>query len=330
MLVRVALAAVVALPLVAQQPASSDRYLVLATARTKTLRAELDQAVAQGYSLVAGEPASDILILEKKPASAQRKYLVNDNLFSAIKKGDYKGYRILPWSLSQSEYELGAILESLQEGELQPEYKLSSTVFTRNLQKDLTEASASGYRAVAMTGLENQVALLEKSLAAGDTATSYQLLATKRISTIEKEIAEAASKGFKVIAATGAGHEMLVLMEKQGEGQGNRDYRVISTTRTSTFEKEINQAAATGYRIVPRTGAALRKGGLLTGGTYGYEQAIVMEKPPNTPSVRYLLVAAEREKTIQRELNATPGECNIATMFLSYQEVLILLACPAQ
>jgi hypothetical protein len=100
---------------------------------------------------------------------------------------------------------------------------------------------------------------------------------------------------------------------------------VISTTRTSTFEEEINQAAAEGYRIVPQTGAALQEDSLFTG-TYGYEQAIVMEKVPELPKVLYLLLGAGREGTIQRELNAAPATCDINTMFLSYQFPDLVLA----
>jgi len=313
-----------------QQALSSERYLVLATARTKTLRAELDEAVAKGYTLIAGEPASDVLVLEKKPDGAPRRYVVNDRLVSTVRNGEYKGYQILPWSLSSSQYEVGAILESLNEGELQPEYKLSSTAFTRNLQKDLAEASSGGYRAVALTGLNGQAVLLEKSGSVGESPASYQLLATKKISTMEREIADGAARGFRVIAATGTGHEILVLLEKESDPAKKREYRVISTSRTSTFEREINQAAAVGYHVVRGTGAALRKGSVLLGGTYAYEQAIIMERLADTPRVRYLLVGAQREGTIQRELNAAPAECAIATMFLSFQEAIILLACPQQ
>ena len=303
------------------------RYIVLSTARTKTLRAELDSALAQGYGLVAGDPSGKILVLEKRAASDQRKYQVSDNIYQTIKKNEYKGYRVLPWSFSDSHGSWAAMLESLTEGEPQPEYKLASTVYTRNLQKDITEASAGGYRAIAMAGLEGQGALLEKMPGATTASASYELLATKKISTMEKEIAASAAKGFKVIAATGAGNEILVLMESLPEGESKREYKVVSTMRTSRFAQEINEAAAQGYRIVPQTGAALKKGGFMTGGTYGYEQAIVMEKRPDAPAIRYMFLGAQRESTVQRELNATPPQCSITTMFLTYQELATVLGC---
>jgi hypothetical protein len=221
--------------------------------------------------------------------------------------------------------ELAAVLESLKDGEPQPEYKLPITVFTRNLQKDIAQASAGGYRAIAMTGLEIQSALLQKMPETSEGST-YQLLATKKISTMQKEIGGAADQGFRVVAATGAGKEILVLLEKSASSQTGRDYKVISTTRTSTFEKEINDAAQTGYRLVPQTGAALVKGAL--GMTTGYEQAIIMEKQPSAVPVRYMLLGAKRERTLERELNATPESCRIDSMFLSYEEAIVLLACP--
>jgi hypothetical protein len=313
--------------MLADEPKIGERYVVLSTVRTKTLRAELDRVLAQGYVLDAGDASADILVLEKRSAADQRKYLIGDRLSATIEKNEYKGYRVVPWSFSNSHNSWAALLESLSEGEPQPEYKLSTTAFTRNLLKDVSEASAGGYRAIAMTGLNGQGAVMEKLPGATTTAATYELLATKKISTMEKEIAETAAKGFKVVAATGAGHEILVLMESQPEGANKRDYKVISTSKTSTFEKEINEAAAQGYRIVPLTAAALKKANLMTAGANAYEQAIIMEKQIGAPSLRYMFLGARREGTIQKELNAAPADCRIATMFLTYQEVATLLAC---
>lgn len=309
------------------EPKVGERYVVLSTVRTKTLRAELDKVLAAGYVLIAGDPSADILVLEKRPAADQRKYLIADHLSSVIEKNEYKGYRLIPWSFSNSKNSYVAMFESLSEGDPQPEYKIPKTVYTRNLQKNVAEASTGGYRAIAMTGLQGQGAVMEKLPGATTAAASYVLLATKKISTMEKEMAETTNKGFRVVAATGAGNEILVLMESLPEGESKRDYKVISTSKTSTFEREINQAAAQGYRIVPQTGAALQKGGWATAGTYAYEQAIIMEKKPDAPSLRYTFLGARREGTIQKELNAAPGDCRIVTMFLTYQEVATLLAC---
>ena len=294
----------------------------------KTLNAELDHAVAQGYVFAFGEPASKIIVLEKRPGESH-KYLVSDSLSRMIKDGSYKGYRILPGSFSSAEYALGGILEHLKEGEPQPEYKVTTTISTHNLEKDIGEASAGGFRAIALTGLETQTALLEKLPGSEASATSYRLLATKKVSTMEEEIAAAAAQNFRGSRCHRSRKRDPGVDGKMAAGEKNRDYKVLSTTRTSTFEEEINHAAAEGYQIVRQTGAALQKGSIFMGGNYGYEQAIVMEKRPESAKARYLLLGAKREGTIQRELNTTPAMCSIDTMFLTYQETVTLLRCAA-
>jgi len=154
---------------------SSPRYLVLATSRMKTLNTELDRAVAQGYVFAFGEPASKIIVLEKRPGESH-KYVVSDSLSRMIKDGSYKGYRILPGSFSSAEYALGGILESLKEDEPQPEYKVTTTVSTHNLEKDIGEASAGGFRAIALTGLETQSAHASSICGASMPATNARPL----------------------------------------------------------------------------------------------------------------------------------------------------------
>jgi hypothetical protein len=310
----------------AEGPAEPERYLVLATIRTKTLRTELDAALAHGYNIVAGDPANDILILERKPVG--HRYRVDDRLPFTLKEKSYLGFHALPWSFSTSQYELGVVWESLADGEPQPEYMVSHTVFTRNLNKDVGKAAQEGFKAVAISGIETQAALMEKL--PGEKAgrpRDYRLVAAKAKDTIEKEVRVAAAEGFRVVAASGAGHEMLVLMELDYDARP-RDYRLISTVRTSAFQKELNAAAKDGYRVVPQTGSALQKGSIFLGGTYSYEQAIIMEKQVGATPLSYLVLGAKREGTIQKELNGSPKECGIATIFLTYQETLTVLQCP--
>jgi hypothetical protein len=44
---------------------SNQRYIVLATGRTKTIKQELADAATKGYHIVAGDAANNILLLEK-------------------------------------------------------------------------------------------------------------------------------------------------------------------------------------------------------------------------------------------------------------------------
>ncbi len=77
------------------------------------------------------------------------------------------------------------------------------------------------------------------------------------------------------------------------------DYRLLATSKTSTMEKELNEAAAAGYRFSKAMGGRTANG--------GQEIAIVMAKNTTTPeqvASTYKLVATTLTSTMQRELQA--------------------------
>ena len=78
---------------------------------------------------------------------------------------------------------------------------------------------------------------------------------------------------------------------------GPLDYRVLATSRTSTMEKELNDAALSGYRFNKVMGGKTAIG--------GQEVVISMVRDPATAggSVQsYKLLATTRTSTMQREL----------------------------
>ena len=76
----------------------------------------------------------------------------------------------------------------------------------------------------------------------------------------------------------------------------NVDYLVLATSKTSTMEKEMNEAAAAGYRY----------GGVMGGETAfgGNEVLVIMTRPTGNPKerFRYKLLAASKTSTMQREM----------------------------
>lgn len=76
------------------------------------------------------------------------------------------------------------------------------------------------------------------------------------------------------------------------------DYRVLATTRTSTMEKEMNAAAAAGFRF-----AAVMGGETAVGGN---EAVAVMSRPAGGADGRYeyKLLATNRTSSMERELRA--------------------------
>src|SRR5262245_36246908 len=76
------------------------------------------------------------------------------------------------------------------------------------------------------------------------------------------------------------------------------DYRVLATSRTSTLEKEMNEAAAAGFRFSATMGGETAIG--------GKEAVAVMSRTEGGQRDRYeyLLLATNRTATMQRELQA--------------------------
>lgn len=128
---------------------------------------------------------------------------------------------------------------------------------------------------------------------------NYLVLSTKRIQTMEKELDEAASRGFRVLygAPTAQFDMALLLTRVQGEAAEPYRYRILATSRNKTMEKELNEAAREGFRLLPRT--IVYKEGFFTA-----EMVMVMERAPNSgKSYEYKLVRATKETSIHKKLN---------------------------
>ena len=104
------------------------------------------------------------------------------------------------------------------------------------------------------------------------------------------------------------------------------DFRVLATQKTSTMEKEMNDAAQSGYRFQAVMGGDTAVG--------GKEAVVVMARrtdgTPESP-VRYRLLATSKTSTMQKELQAAGeegfvyrGQSVFQTSF-GGQEVVVIL-----
>src|SRR4029079_16093929 len=106
---------------------------------------------------------------------------------------------------------------------------------------------------------------------------------------------------------------------------GPLQYRILATSKTSTMEKELNAAAAAGYRFSKVMGGRTANG--------GQEVVVAMLKKPTSEGadVRYKLLATSRTSTMQRELQdaADQGYAYLGqTVFesaLGGKEVVVIL-----
>lgn len=94
----------------------------------------------------------------------------------------------------------------------------------------------------------------------------YELLATNRTSTMEKEMNQAAGEGFEhagqtVFETTFGGKETVVIMEHDGAGEARYEYKLLATKRTSTLQKELTQEGENGFKLAGMTVSRTTFGG---------------------------------------------------------------------
>jgi hypothetical protein len=129
-----------------------------------------------------------------------------------------------------------------------------------------------------------------------NTEYKYLLLATVKTSTMQKEIDEASALGYRaIVGSPTSGSEMVLLMERQPESTQRYHYKLLATTRTSTMEKELNDAAREGYRLMPST--IISKKGMMS-----EEIVCVLERAPTDDRYQYKLLATSLTSTMQKEI----------------------------
>jgi hypothetical protein len=137
---------------------------------------------------------------------------------------------------------------------------------------------------------------------------TYKVLATSKTSTMQKEMQEAGAAGYRFVAVMGGdtaigGSEVVVLMEKTATDRTKYDYRLLATSKTSTLQKELQQAADTGWEAVGQT---------VFSSTFGGDETVgILEKSSETPSkIKYLykLIATSKTSTLQKEVQDAAAE----------------------
>lgn len=143
------------------------------------------------------------------------------------------------------------------------DYRMLATSKTSTMEKELNEGAAAGYRfsrvmgGKATNGGQVIIAMVKDPVAPRQEIPKYRLLATTRTSTIQTEIQQLADGGYSYLdhtvfeSATG-GKEVVVIMEldSQKNQEPRSSYRLLATTRTSTMQKELQDAGAQGYALL--------------------------------------------------------------------------------
>ena len=147
--------------------------------------------------------------------------------------------------------------------EPQMDYRILATSRTSTMEKELNEAAASGYRfskvmggRTAVGGKEVVIAVVRNPATPDQAVPRYKLLATTKTSTMQRELQQCADAGYEYLGQTifetaVGGKEVVVILEQTaGRAASAASYRLLATSRTSTMEKELNEAGKEGFLLV--------------------------------------------------------------------------------
>jgi len=141
-----------------------------------------------------------------------------------------------------------------------------------------------------------------------DGKVDYRVLATSKTSTMEKELNQAAADGFVFGGVMGGesafgGSEVITVMAKNAASpSAGRKYKLVAASKTSTMQKELNQAGEEGFFYCGQTVFSSTFG--------GKEVAVILEFNPDSKAGRivYKLAATSKTSTMEKELRQAGEE----------------------
>ena len=163
----------------------------------------------------------------------------------------------------------------------------------------------------------------------------YRLLATNKTSTMNKEMNQASEAGFRFGGVMGGetafgGSEVVIVMQRDpANAERERfQYRLLATNKTSTMQKEMQQAGDDGYEY---------KGQTIFSSTFGGREVVVIlerDREAEKMAWEYKLLATSKTATMQKEL-IEAGEAGfsfvgvtVAETSLGGKEVVSILRRP--
>lgn len=141
------------------------------------------------------------------------------------------------------------------------DYRVLATTKTSTMQKEMNDAAEAGFVFGGVMGGDTAgggkevVTVMIKSDPDAPRKT-YMLLATSRTSTMQKELQQAGDEGFRycgqtVFESAFGGREVAVILERSTASGGKRiEYKLLSTSRTSTMQKELQEAGGDGFKFL--------------------------------------------------------------------------------
>ena len=154
---------------------------------------------------------------------------------------------------------------------------------------------------LVVTAPSNAAPQVPASASSATSALDHRVLATSKTSTMEKELNEAADAGFRFQSVMGGdsafgGREVVAVMTRAGGEKGRYSYKLLATSKTSTMQKELQEASDAGFQYRDQT---------VFGSAFGGDEVIViLQRDANdlTNRFEYRLLATSKTSTLEKEL----------------------------
>jgi hypothetical protein len=155
------------------------------------------------------------------------------------------------------------------------DYRVLATNKTSTMEKEMNEAAAAGYHFEKAMGGDTKfggsevVTIMSKNASSTEADRyRYKLLAVSRTSTMQKELQAAGVEGFDykdqtVFKSTFGGEEVVVILEldRKRPAKVRFEYTLLATSKTSTMQKELQDAGKAGFEFVGVTVGKTAVGG---------------------------------------------------------------------
>ena len=249
---------------------ASYEYKVLATTRLATMDKELEAAAAEGYEFRGISTQSKLV-----PFSSGETLIVMERPVGETKRRFY--YRLV------TAQEKKTVQEELDEA-VSASYTPVELILGFDSDK-LSVLFGPRYYATIILGRD-----VNRVIASKDRR-EYRYLWTNKVSTMEKEMNQAAKAGFE-FHQTSLG-SMTLMTRSPGDKTPRYEYKLLATRRSSTMQQELTDAGKQGLRFL---GTSSGMGGVVS----------VMEKNLSATSASqydYKFLGVRLESTAQKELN---------------------------
>lgn len=153
------------------------------------------------------------------------------------------------------------------------DHRVLATSRTSTMEKEMNAAAEAGFRFTSVMGGETaiggkEVVAVMSRVDGPHSRYQYKLLATNRTSSMQKELQEAGELGFEYVGQTVfesmfGGKEVVCILERNADTRSaaNYTYKLLATTKTSTMQKELQEAGAVGFEVVGMTVGKTAMGG---------------------------------------------------------------------